>query len=104
MGLCDQARVLDVPSVAVDMNGVDERLQQAPERRELVLRRYAKSGWLIIAVGVLIPVLAAAGAYRGWRLIRWGRVDVGGPLLAVGLLVFVVRFAFWAHTGFRAAW
>jgi len=56
-------------------------------RRDLVLRRYAKTGWIVIGIGVLIPVLAAAGAYRGWRLTQWGRSSAGIPLLVVGLVV-----------------
>jgi hypothetical protein len=70
----------------------------------LVLRRYVKSGWLTILVGILLPLLAAGGAYRGWRLIGWGRRSEGLPLLAVGTLVLLGRLALWAHTGFTSAW
>jgi hypothetical protein len=68
-----------------------------------VLRRYAKTGWLIVGLGLLIPVLAAAGAYRGWRLMRWGRSTEGLALLLIGGAVFTVRLALWAHTGFGPA-
>jgi hypothetical protein len=72
-------------------------------RRQLVLRRYAKGGWLAIAAGVLIPFLAALGAYRGFRLWRWGQPSSGLPLFAVGGAVFVVRLALFASTGFHSA-
>jgi hypothetical protein len=80
----------------------DQAVEPA-SRRDLVLRRYAKTGWIVIGIGVLIPVLAAAGAYRGWRLTQWGRSSAGIPLLVVGLVVFVARFALWANTGFASA-
>ena len=73
-------------------------------RAELVLRRYTKTGWIIVGVGVIVPVLAAMGAYRGLRLIRWGRQPQGLPLLIVGGAVFAVRMFFWARTGFTSAW
>ncbi len=76
---------------------------QPVSRAELVLRRYTKTGWIIVVVGLLVPVLACAGAYRGWRLVRWGRRSQGLPLLLVGGAVFVVRVALWASTGFTTA-
>jgi hypothetical protein len=82
---------------------VDGSATQQVSRRELVLRRYAKTGWLIVAIGVIVPVLAFAGAYRGWRLVRWGRRSEGLPLLLVGGAVFVVRIGLWASTGFTTA-
>jgi len=82
---------------------MDDSATQQASRRELVLRRYAKTGWLIVAIGLIVPVLALAGAYRGWRLVRWGQRPQGLPLLIVGGAVFVVRFALWASTGFTTA-
>jgi hypothetical protein len=72
-------------------------------RGQLVLRRYRNGGWLWLAGGVIVPFLAAWGAYRGFRLWRWGRPVDGLPLLIVGTLVFAVRLALWAHTGFHSA-
>jgi hypothetical protein len=71
-------------------------------RAELVLRRYRNGGWLWIAAGVLVPCLAAWGAYRGFRLWRMGRQLDGLSLLAVGSVVFALRLALWAHTGFSS--
>jgi hypothetical protein len=82
---------------------MSDRAVEPVARRDLVLRRYAKTGWIVIGIGLLIPVLAAAGAYRGWRLVRWGRSSEGIPLLVVGLVVFVARLALWANTGFNSA-
>lgn len=76
---------------------------ESPTRAQLVLRRYRNGGWLAVAVGLLIPFIAAAGAYRGLRLWRWGRPSEGLPLLAAGLIVFGVRLALWAGTGFHSA-
>lgn len=73
-------------------------------RSELVRRRYLKTGWLIVATGVVIPVLAAVGGYRGWQLTRLGYRREGLPLLVVGAVVFIVRLALWARTGFTTAY
>jgi hypothetical protein len=81
----------------------DRVAQQPTPRRELVLRRYARTGWMVIALGLIIPVLAFAGAYRGFRLLRWGQRREGLPLLIVGALVFAARMALWASTGFHSA-
>jgi hypothetical protein len=79
-----------------------DRVVQPASRAELVRRRYAKTGWIIVGIGVIVPVLAAVGAYRGWRLMRLDRRS-GLPLLLVGGAVFVVRLALWASTGFTSA-
>ncbi len=76
---------------------------QPAARTELVLRRYVKTGWIIVGIGVVVPGLAFAGAYRGWRLIRRNQRAQGLPLLLVGGVVFVVRIALWASTGFTSA-
>jgi hypothetical protein len=68
-------------------------------RRDLLLRRYRKTAWIYVGVGVIVPVLAAWGAYRGLRLARLGRRADGVPLLIVGTAVFAVRLAFWVGTG-----
>jgi hypothetical protein len=52
---------------------------------------------------VLIPVVALGGAIIGGRLIHVGHRQLGLPLLAVGLTVFVVRLALFASTGFHSA-
>jgi hypothetical protein len=82
---------------------MDHEIAESPTRAQLVLRRYRNGGWLAVAVGVLIPFIAAAGAYRGLRLCRWGRSTEGLPLLVAGLTVFGVRLALWASTGFHSA-
>ena len=52
---------------------------------------------------LIVPFLAARGAYRGFRLWRRGRTSDGLPLLLCGLVVFVVRLALYASTGFHSA-
>ena len=82
---------------------MDHEIVESPTRAQLVLRRYRNGGWLAVAIGVLIPFIAAAGAYRGLRLWRWGRSSDGLPLMTAGLIVFVGRLALWASTGFHSA-
>jgi hypothetical protein len=82
---------------------VDDQGFGGPSRAHLVLRRYRNTGWMIVAIGLIVPVLAAGGAYRGFRLWRWGRASDGLPLLLVGSAIFVARMALWASTGFRSA-
>jgi hypothetical protein len=82
---------------------MEQNMIESPTRAELVLRRYRTGGWLAIAVGVIVPFFAAAGAYRGLRLWRRGRATDGLPLLVVGTAVFVARLAVYAATGFHAA-
>jgi hypothetical protein len=82
---------------------MQHEMVDSPTRAELVLRRYRNTGSLAVAVGLLIPFIAAAGAYRGLRLWRWGRPSDGLPLMAAGLIIFGVRLALWASTGFQSA-
>jgi hypothetical protein len=73
-------------------------------RSELVHRRFIKTGWLCVAAGVVIPVLAFVGVYRGWHLLRVGNRREGLPLFVTGAVIFVVRLALWARTGFTSAY
>ncbi len=73
----------------------------AATRAELLLRRYIKNAWLFVLFGVLIPVLAFMGAYRGLRLMRSGRRQQGLPLLLVGSAVFLLRLGLWMQSGLR---
>jgi hypothetical protein len=82
---------------------MDHEMAESPTRAQLVLRHYRNGGCLAVAAGLLIPFIAAGGAYRGLRLWRWGRSSEGLPLLAAGLIVFGVRLALWAATGFHSA-
>jgi hypothetical protein len=73
-------------------------------RSELIHRRYLRTGWLCVAAGVVIPVLAFVGVYRGWQLVRMGQRREGLPLFVLGAVVFFVRLALWARTGFTSAY
>jgi hypothetical protein len=91
-----------VPAVA-DNQHVDDETIESATRADLVLRRYRNGGWLAVAAGVVVPFVAAAGAYRGFRLWRSGRLRDGLPLLAAGLIVFAARLGLYASTGFHSA-
>jgi hypothetical protein len=70
---------------------------------EPATRRQVRQAWLLIAMGVLIPVIAVGGAIMGGLLIQRGHRSVGMPILVVGLAVFVGRLALFASTGFQTA-
>lgn len=65
-------------------------------RSELVRRRSLRNGWLLVGIGLLIPVVALIGAYTGWS---WRRAEGGGhlALIVTGVGVFVVRLALWLN-------
>lgn len=65
-------------------------------RSALVRQRSLRNGWLLVGVGLLIPVLALGGAYIGWS---WRRAEGGGhvALIAMGIGVFVVRLVLWLN-------
>lgn len=69
--------------------------QVARSRGELLERRAIKSGWLCVAVGLLIPLFALGGVYYGVQVARAGRRNAGYTLVAVGLTVFTLRLAFY---------
>jgi hypothetical protein len=60
-------------------------------RAELLLRRHVKSGWLCIAIGVIVPILALGGAFYGVRVRLFGRPGMGSALIVVGFTVFLAR-------------
>lgn len=65
-------------------------------RTELVRRRSLRNGWLLVGVGLLIPVVALIGAFIGWS---WRRAEGGGhlALIVTGVGVFGVRLALWLN-------
>jgi hypothetical protein len=64
---------------------------QGQARGDLLVKRHIRSGWLIIAVGLIVPLLALGGVYYGVKVIGLGRREMGALLIAVGLAVFLVR-------------
>jgi Ca2+/H+ antiporter len=61
-------------------------------RREALLRRELRRGWVLLVVGLLIPFLALGSAFIGFQLRR----DVpreAWPMLALGVAVFTIRAA-----------
>jgi hypothetical protein len=65
----------------------------ARSRADLLDDRAVKSGWLMVAIGVLVPLLALGGVFYGVQAARNGRRQAGYTLIFVGLLVFTVRMA-----------
>jgi hypothetical protein len=64
-------------------------------RAELLRTRALRQAWCLIAAGLLIPVLAIAGARTGYRL---RKSENGGHelLIIAGTAVFVLRLVLWA--------
>ena len=61
-------------------------------RREALLRRELRRGWIVLVVGLLIPFLLLWSAYIGYQ----ARRDVpreAWPMLVIALTAFVARFA-----------
>jgi hypothetical protein len=63
-------------------------------RAELLQRRVARDGWLLLLVGLLLPVFALFAAVHGWRL-RDADRRAAMILVPAGIAVFVVRMVLW---------
>jgi hypothetical protein len=72
-----------------------EQTAQGKARAELLVRRHIRSGWLLIAIGVIVPILALGGPFYGVRVSRFGRRGAGAALIAVGFAVFLARLILW---------
>ena len=64
-------------------------------RREVLLDRHVKTGWLLILVGLIVPVIAIGGALYGVGAVRSGRQKMGALLILAGLAVFAIRLTLW---------
>jgi hypothetical protein len=64
-------------------------------RAELLRTRSLRQAWFLVAAGLVIPVLAVAGARTGYRLRKH---ESGGHaiLIVAGTTVFVGRLTLWA--------
>ena len=61
---------------------------------QAVQRRVARDGWLLLLVGLLIPVFALFAAFYGWQL-RDADRRAAMILVPAGIAVFVVRMVLW---------
>jgi hypothetical protein len=79
-----------------DHNLVPSTMPQRPllSRQEALRRRRVRDGWILVAVGLLIPFLALWGAVHGWG-VREDSPRMGWSLLVAGVAVFTVRMALW---------
>lgn len=64
-------------------------------RFALAVRHLMHVGWGLIAVGVIVPILAALAAVVGILLVATGRRAHGAALAIAGLGVFAVRLVLW---------
>jgi hypothetical protein len=64
-------------------------------RFALAERHLVRSAWGLIAVGVIVPLLAAVGGVIGAILFAGGKRAHGAILVLVGLGVFVARLVLW---------
>lgn len=63
-------------------------------RDEALRRRHVRNGWLLVAIGLLVPFLALLGAIHGWG-VRERSPAAGWSLLVAGVTVFTVRMVLW---------
>jgi hypothetical protein len=64
-------------------------------RFALAERQLVRSAWVLIAVGVIVPLLAAVGGALGAILFAGGKRLHGAVLAVLGLGVFAVRLVLW---------
>lgn len=69
-----------------------QELAPRGNRYEIELRRDVRFGWIAIAAGVILPVVALWGALRGWQLRRIGHPQ-GTPMFLLAWSVFAARVA-----------
>ena len=62
-------------------------------RKELQQKKLVRSGWLALAVGLVVPFFALGAALVGLELSRAGLRTPGRVLIVAGLAIFAVRFA-----------
>ncbi|MEA2386462.1 MAG: hypothetical protein QOJ22_636 [Thermoleophilaceae bacterium] len=64
-------------------------------RRDLQVKKLIKSGWLAIAVGLVVPFFALGAAFVGSEVSKAGEKTMGRALIVTGLAIFTLRLAFW---------
>jgi hypothetical protein len=86
---------LKARAVATDSRTMSPRAAAiARPRAELLRERSLRQAWFLVAVGLLIPFFAIAGARTGYRL---HKSENGGqmPLIVAGSAIFVGRLTLW---------
>lgn len=61
-------------------------------RTEALQRRDLRRAWLLLALGLLIPLIALWGAYDGW-MARKASPRLGWTIVVLGVAIFAVRLA-----------
>lgn len=63
-------------------------------RADLLRQKTLRMGWVLVGVGLVLPILALAGAVSGWQV---RRRDGGGQLALIitGIAVFAIRLTMW---------
>jgi FtsH-binding integral membrane protein len=61
-------------------------------RTEALQRRDLRRAWLLLALGLLIPLIALWGAYEGWTA-RKASPRLAWTIVALGVVIFAVRLA-----------
>jgi hypothetical protein len=82
------------PLTMPDVIRLEEHFEEGG-RFALAVRHLVRLGWGLVAVGVIVPVLAAAGAALGALLFFGARRFEGAALALVGLGVFAARLVLW---------
>jgi hypothetical protein len=62
-------------------------------RRDLQKKKLVKSGWLALALGLIVPFFAIGAALVGLEVSRSGDRTMGRVLIVAGLTIFTLRFA-----------
>ena len=91
LGVLRQLTAPDAYALAEGLGWGDE--EPAGSRRALLVRSTRRTGWLLLAGGVVFPLCGFLAAVAGLTLWRGGRRRSGAALMVAGTLVCVARTA-----------
>jgi hypothetical protein len=86
---------LSRPLTMPDALRLEEHLNAPDGRVALAERHLVRSAWALIAIGVIVPILAAVGGVLGAIMFRGGKHVHGAVLAVLGLGVVAVRLVLW---------
>jgi hypothetical protein len=85
--------VPDALALADGLGWVEEGPAPAGSRRALAIRSTQRTGWLMLAGGVVFPICGLIAAVSGLALWQGGRRGSGVSLMVAGAVVCAIRTA-----------